>query len=103
MPAPLRLAHLTGLADLLNDAGKLTFSGNEGSLFARGDVTAAATWATGWLPVAVAAVLAAFLGLGFAAGQLRARACKETRDRWNRDRLCGARPNDSAGVVHVTY
>ena len=75
VPEPLRLAHLTGLADLLNDAGKLTFSGNEGSLFARGDVTAAATWATGWLPVAVAAVLTAFLGLGFAAGQLRARAC----------------------------
>jgi hypothetical protein len=74
VPEPLRLAHLTGLADLLNDAGKLTVSGNEGSLFARGDVTAASTWATGWLPVAFAALLAAFLGLGFAAGQFRARS-----------------------------
>ena len=51
VPESLRLAHLTGLADLLNDAGRLTLPGDAGSLFARGDVTAAATWATGWLPV----------------------------------------------------
>ena len=74
VPEPLRLAHLTGLADLLNDAGRLTLSGSEGSLFARGDVTAASTWATDWLPVAVAVILAAFLGLGFTVGQLRARS-----------------------------
>lgn len=72
VPVSLRLAHLTGLADLLNDAGRLTLSGNEGSLFARGDVTAAATWATGWLPVLLAVVLAALIGAGFVVGAARA-------------------------------
>ena len=72
MPESLRLAHLTGLADLLNDAGRLTVSGNEGSLFARGDVTATATWATGWLPVLLAVVLAAPIGAGYAVGSARA-------------------------------
>ncbi|MDX6419823.1 MAG: hypothetical protein QOG28_4443 [Trebonia sp.] len=71
VPESLRLAHLTGLADLLNDAGQLTASGNEGSLFARGDVTAAATWATGWLPVLLAVVLAALIGAGYAVGSAR--------------------------------
>jgi len=73
VPESLRLAHLTGLADLLNDAGQLTVPGNAGSLFARGDVTAAATWATEWLPVVLAVVLAALLGLGYVAGYVRAR------------------------------
>jgi hypothetical protein len=70
----LRLAHLTGLADLLNDAGRLTAGTDAGSLFARGDVTAAATWATGWLPVLAGAALAAALGLGLAAGRRGARS-----------------------------
>jgi hypothetical protein len=72
VPESLRLAHLTGLADLLNDAGRLTASGNEGSLFARGDVTAAATWATGWLPVLLAVVLVALTGAGYIVGAARA-------------------------------
>ena len=72
VPESLRLAHLTGLADLLNDAGRLTASGNEGSLFARGDVTAAATWATDWLPVLLAVVLAALTGAGYIVGAARA-------------------------------
>jgi alpha-1,2-mannosyltransferase len=71
VPEPLRLAHLTGLADLLNDAGRLTLSGNDGTLFARGDVTAAATWATAWLPLLAAALLAAALGLGYARARTR--------------------------------
>jgi hypothetical protein len=69
VPLPLRLAHLTGLADLLDDAGRLTMSGAPGSLFARGDVTATATWATSWLPVLVAVVIAALLGAGFTASR----------------------------------
>jgi len=73
VPEPLRLAHLTGLAGLLNDAGQLTLAGNAGSLFARGDVTAAATWATRSLPVLLTVALAALLGLGYAAGYVRAR------------------------------
>ena len=72
VPESLRLAHLTGLADLLNDAGRLTASGNEGSLFARGDVTAAATWVTDWLPVLLAVVLAALIGAGYVVGAARA-------------------------------
>jgi hypothetical protein len=71
VPESLRLAHLTGLADLLDDAGRLTASGKEGSLFARGDVTAAATWATGWLPVLLAVVLAALIGAGYFVGAAR--------------------------------
>lgn len=74
VPESLRLAHLTGIADLLNDVGKLTVSGDQGTLFARGDVTATATWADGWLPIAVAVALAAVLCLGFAAGRRRARS-----------------------------
>ena len=71
VPESLRLAHLTGLADLLNDAGQLTASGDAGSLFARGDVTAAATWATDRLPVLLAVVLAALIGAGYAVGASR--------------------------------
>jgi hypothetical protein len=73
VPESLRLAHLTGLAGLLNDAGRLTLPGNAGSLFARGDVTAAATWATGSLPVLLAVAVAALIGLGYLAGCTRAR------------------------------
>ena len=73
VPESLRLAHLSGLADLLNDSGQLTLPGNAGSLFARGDVTAAATWATGLLPVLLAVVLAALTGFGYLAGRVRAR------------------------------
>jgi hypothetical protein len=72
VPESLRLAHLTGLAGLLNDAGRLTLPGNAGSLFARGDVTAAATWATGSLPVLLAVTVAALIGLGYLAGCTRA-------------------------------
>jgi hypothetical protein len=74
VPGPLRLAHLTGLADLLNDAGQLTLPGNAGSLFARGDLTATTTLATSWLPVLLAVVLAALIGLGYVVGHARARA-----------------------------
>jgi hypothetical protein len=76
VPESLRLAHLTGLADLLNDAGRLTASGNEGSLFARGDVTAAATWATDWLPVLLAVMLAALIGAGFVVAARAARVLR---------------------------
>ena len=73
VPEPLRLAHLTGLADLLNDAGRLTVSGNQGTLFARGAVTATVIWADSWLPVAVTALVAAVLGLGYGLGRRPAR------------------------------
>ena len=69
VPLSLRLAHLTGLADLLDDAGRLTLSGAPRSLFARGDVTATGTWATSWLPVLAAVILAAVLWAGFHAAR----------------------------------
>ena len=71
VPEPLRLAHLTGLAALLTDAGRLSVTGRATSLIARGDVTAAATWATSWLPVLAAVVLAGVLGLGWLASWRR--------------------------------
>ena len=79
VPGSLRLAHLTGLASLLNDAGRLTLPGNAGSLFARGDVTAAATWATGLLPVLLAVAVAALIGLGYLVGRARARRAGPAR------------------------
>jgi hypothetical protein len=79
VPGSLRLAHLTGLAGLLNDAGRLTLPGNAGSLFARGDVTAAATWATGSLPVLLAVAVAALIGLGYLVGRTRARRAGAAR------------------------
>ena len=73
VPESLRLAHLTGLAGLLDDAGRLTLAGHASSLFARGDVTAAATWATGPLPVLLAVAVATLIGLGYLIGRTRAR------------------------------
>ncbi len=72
VPESLRLAHLTGLAEVLNAAGRLTVSAGADSLFARGDVTAAATRATGWLPLLLAAALAVALVLGYVTGPARA-------------------------------
>jgi alpha-1,2-mannosyltransferase len=68
----LRLIHLTGLAAVLDNAGRLSLASGSRTLFARGDVTAAATWATTWLPVLAAAVVAALLGSGYAAASRRA-------------------------------
>ena len=79
VPESLRLAHLTGLATVLNDAGQLTVSGNEGTLFARADVAAAATWATGWLPTALAVAFAVLLCLGYAVGRTRGRRTQPGR------------------------
>lgn len=95
VPESLRLAHLTGLADLLNDAGRLTVPGDASSLFARGDVTAAATWATGWLPAGVAVVLAALIGLGYVVGHARARpgdAADAGADAWTGATSAGPGP-----------
>jgi Glycosyltransferase family 87 len=73
VPESLRLASLTGLTAWLNEAGRLTVSAGTHSMFALGDVTAAASWATRWLPVLAAIVGAAALALGYAAGTARAR------------------------------
>jgi alpha-1,2-mannosyltransferase len=71
---PLRLAHLSGLAAALDNDGRLTLTAGSSSLFARGDVTATATWATTWLPVLAALTIAALLGLGYAAASRSAGA-----------------------------
>jgi hypothetical protein len=70
VPESLRLANLTGLGLLLDDAGRFTGS-TASSLFARSDVTAAATWATGPLPVLLAVAGAAVACLGYSAGGVR--------------------------------
>jgi hypothetical protein len=70
VPESLRLANLTGLGLLLDDAGRFT-GATASSLFARSDVTAAATWATGGLPVLLAVAGLALACLGYSAGGLR--------------------------------
>jgi alpha-1,2-mannosyltransferase len=64
VPQSLRLASLTGLGALLDGAGRLTVS-SSASLFARGAVTATATWATGWLPTLLALAVALALLFGY--------------------------------------
>ncbi|HEY0938427.1 MAG TPA: hypothetical protein VGD91_32350, partial [Trebonia sp.] len=68
VPESLRLASLTGLTPLLNDAGRLTVAAGSDSMFARGDVTADLTWATGGLPALTAVAVVAALGFGYARG-----------------------------------
>jgi alpha-1,2-mannosyltransferase len=70
----LRLIHLTGLAAVLDKAGRLSLASGSRTLFARGDVTATATWATLWLPGLAAVAVAALLGFGYAAASRTARA-----------------------------
>jgi alpha-1,2-mannosyltransferase len=65
-PLWLRLAHLTGLTDVLTTAGKLSLHAGAYSLFA-GSLRAGITPAGAeWLPFAVTAVLVAAIALGYA-------------------------------------
>jgi alpha-1,2-mannosyltransferase len=76
----LRLIHLTGLAAILDNAGGFSLASGSRTLFARGDVTAAATGATTWLPVLVAVAVAALLGFGYAASRTAAAPLTVTGD-----------------------
>ena len=72
MPASLRLAHITGLIDILNGKGQISLHSGTHSLFASGGVAATATTSAGWAPFIVAVIVAAVLALGLpmAAGPL---------------------------------
>jgi hypothetical protein len=65
VPTSMRLAHITGLIDILNGRGQITLHSGTHSLFASGGVATTATASAGWAPFIVAAVIAAVLALGY--------------------------------------
>jgi len=65
VPVSLRLAHVTGLVDVLNGSGKLSLHPGAHSLFARSVLAGISSASTGLLPLAVTAVLAAAIGAGY--------------------------------------
>ncbi len=65
VPASLRLAHITGLIDVLNGKGQITLHSGTHSLFASRGVAATATTGAGWAPFLVAAIVAAVLAVGY--------------------------------------
>jgi alpha-1,2-mannosyltransferase len=65
VPTSMRLAHITGLIDILNGKGQITLHAGTHSLFASGGVATTATASAGWAPFIVAAVIAAVLALGY--------------------------------------
>jgi hypothetical protein len=65
VPASMRLAHITGLIDILNDRGQITLHSGTHSLFASGGVATTATASAGWAPYIVAGVIAAVLAAGY--------------------------------------
>ena len=65
VPVSLRLAHVTGLVDVLNGAGKLSLHAGAHSLFARSVLAGISSASTGWLPLAVTAVLVAAIAIGY--------------------------------------
>lgn len=66
VPLSLRLAHVTGLIDVLNTHGKLSLHAGANSLFAGGVVASISSVSAGWLPFAAAAVLVAVIAAGYA-------------------------------------
>jgi len=65
VPASLRLAHLTGLIDILNGKGEISLHSGTHSLFASGGVATTATTSAGWGPYILAGLGAAVLALGY--------------------------------------
>ena len=65
VPVSLRLAHLTGLIDVLNRSGHFTLTAGAGSLFTGGGAAATSTAGTGWLPYVVALLAAGLLAIGY--------------------------------------
>jgi alpha-1,2-mannosyltransferase len=68
VPLSMRLAHVTGLIDILNGSGQLSLHAGTHSLFASGGAAATTTTSAGWLPFAVAV---AGVGVLFACYALR--------------------------------
>jgi hypothetical protein len=65
VPTSMRLAHITGLIDILNGKGQITLHSGTHSLFASGGVATTATASAGLAPFIIAAVIAAVLALGY--------------------------------------
>jgi alpha-1,2-mannosyltransferase len=65
VPASLRLAHITGLIDILNAKGQINLHSGTHSLFASRSVAATPTASAGWAPFIVAGIAAAVLALGY--------------------------------------
>ncbi len=65
VPTSMRLAHITGLIDILNGRGQITLHSGTHSLFASGGVASTATASAGWAPFILAGVIAAVLALGY--------------------------------------
>ena len=65
VPASLRLAHITGLIDILNGKGQISLHSGTHSLFASRGAAATATTGAGWAPFLVAAIVAVVLALGY--------------------------------------
>ena len=66
VPVSLRLAHFTGLIDVLNGRGRLTLTADPHSLFASGGAAATISANAGWLPFVVALLAAALIAIGYA-------------------------------------
>jgi hypothetical protein len=66
VPESLRLAHITGLIDVLNGKGQLTLHSGTHSLFVSGGTATAQTTSAGWAPFILTAVVVAVIGLGYA-------------------------------------
>ena len=67
MPESLRLAHITGLIDILNGRGQLTLHSGTHSLFVSGGTATVQTTSAGWAPFIVAMVVIVVIALGYAA------------------------------------
>jgi alpha-1,2-mannosyltransferase len=66
IPLSLRLAHLTGLIDVLTTGGKLSLLAGSQSLFSSSVVAGLSTVRAGWLPFAVTAIGVAAIAAGYA-------------------------------------
>jgi hypothetical protein len=66
VPESLRLAHITGLIDILNGRGQLTLHAGTHSLFVSGGTATVQTTSAGWTPFIVAMVVIVVVALGYA-------------------------------------
>src|SRR3984957_18244090 len=65
VPESLRLAHITGLIDILNGKGQLTLHSGTHSLFVSGGTATVQSTSAGWAPFILTAVVVAVIGLGY--------------------------------------
>jgi len=71
VPPSLRLAHVTGLIDVLNWKGKLSLFSGAHPIFGRSVVARISAASVGWLPMAVTVILVAAIAAGYAVGRRR--------------------------------